>query len=69
MKHNGRYFVHLLIPTLQTAVEFILDDNASILILYFVFSMQDKKILQRKRIPIDGGHLGNGWKRDQDFQD
>ena len=61
MKLNGRYVVHLPIPTLPTVVEFILDDNASILVLYFVVSMQDKKILQRKRIPNDAGHMGNGW--------
>ena len=69
MKHNGRYVVHLPIPTLQTVVKFILNDYASVLILYFVFLMQDKKILQRKRIPINAGHLGNGLKRDQDLQD
>ena len=61
VKHNGRYVVHLPIPTLHTGVEFILNDYASILILYFVFSMQYKKILQRKRIPNDAGHMGNGW--------
>ena len=60
MKHNGRNVVHLPISTLQTVVEFILDDNASILILYFVFLMQDEKILQRNRIPINAGHLENG---------
>ena len=69
LKHNGRYVVHLPIPTLQTVVEFLPDGNASILILYFVFSMQDEKILQRKRIPIDAGRMGNKWKRDRVFQD
>ena len=69
MKHNGRYVVHLPIPTLQTVVKSILNDNTSVLIMHFVFLKQDKKVLQRKRIPYDTGHLGNGWKRDEDFQD